>query len=245
MKTVWIIGASAGIGKSLAIELDRKGYSVALSARNEKKLEALSKKLKNKSIIAPCDVTKKAHIENALKDVQKAFEKIDNVIFMAGIYTPMSLEKLDLKKTKQIIDVNLMGAFNLIEVVLPALNSQKSSQLVLCASVAGYRGLPGSQPYGSTKAALINLAESLRCEVGKKIDIKVINPGFVKTRLTDKNDFDMPMRITPEKAAEAIIKGLESKRFEIHFPKAFTLSMKLLSCLPEKLYTYLVTSKKG
>ena len=124
----------------------------------------------------------------------------------------------------------------MIETVLPLLLAQGGGQITLCASVAGYRGLPKSQPYGATKAGLINIAESLAAEVPKQIDVRVINPGFVESRLTDKNDFKMPMRISPEKAAKAIADGLNKPGFEIHFPKAFTRIMKLLSYLPNSLY---------
>lgn len=147
------------------------------------------------------------------------------------------------EKVKKVVEVNLLSAFNLTELVLPWLIEQKKGQFVICASVAGYRGLPTGQPYGATKAALINLAESIYCEMQlthPEVDIKVINPGFVKTPLTDKNDFKMPMIITTEKAAEAIAKGLLSSKFEIRFPFIFTSIMKLLEIIPYRLYFWLV-----
>ena len=244
MKNIWIIGASSGIGEALANALDQQGYSVGLSARDEEKLNKIAASLKEKHAVHPCDVTEPDQISKAMKAIQKKLGGIDSIIFMAGIYTPMTIDQLDLEATKNIINVNLMGAFNVIQKTLPYLKQQENPQLVLCASVAGYRGLPGGQPYGSTKAALINLAETLRCELRGQVDVKVINPGFVKTRLTDKNNFDMPLRISPEKAAIYIIKGLKKKKFEIHFPKLFTISLKILSYLPETLYTSLVSSQK-
>lgn len=136
--------------------------------------------------------------------------------------------------------MNLLGAFTLIDSVLPILKQQRSGQLALCGSVAGYNGLPGGQPYSATKAAVINLAESLKAE-NPQLDIKVINPGFVKTPLTDKNSFQMPMMVSPEYAAQAIAEGLLKRGFEIHFPKKFTLLMKLLRILPRGLYFFLVS----
>jgi short-subunit dehydrogenase len=136
----------------------------------------------------------------------------------------------------------LNGAFNAVHAVLPILKSQAHGQFVLCGSVAGYCGLPNGQPYSATKAGVINLAESLRAEEGH-LDIKVINPGFVRTPLTDKNNFKMPMMIEPEEAAKIIVKGLQSKKFEIHFPKRFTFLMKILSVLPDFLYFKIIGLK--
>jgi short-subunit dehydrogenase len=168
------------------------------------------------------------------------FPNLDSVILMAAAYTPMKLDGLELEKVQQMIDVNLVGAFNLVYSVLPVLTSQKNGQIVLCGSVSGYRGLPNGQPYSATKAAIINLAESLRAEKAcEGIDVKVINPGFVRTSLTDKNDFTMPMIIEPETAARTIANQLQSKRFEIHFPKKFSWLMKVLRVLPDCVYFYL------
>lgn len=164
--------------------------------------------------------------------IRAAFGHIDSVIFLAAAYTPMKLESLDLAVTRQIIDVNLAGAFHVVYAVLPILGDRSAGQIALCGSVAGYIGLPGGQPYSATKAAIINLAESLRAELPQKINIKLISPGFVRTELTDKNDFQMPMIISPKDAAKAIADGLLGKQFEVHFPKRFTIWLKLLRMLP-------------
>ncbi|MCH2410286.1 SDR family NAD(P)-dependent oxidoreductase, partial [Myxococcota bacterium] len=146
---------------------------------------------------------------------------------------------LELSTVRKIIETNLLSVFNILEVVVPVLRSQNQrSQLAICASAAGYVGLPGSQPYGSSKAGLIHLVESLKAEYGKSIDIKLINPGFVESRLTDKNEFYMPFRITAEKAAKRISSGLNSRKFEIHFPKRFTYLMKLVAFLPYRIYFF-------
>ena len=145
---------------------------------------------------------------------------------------PMKIDKLDMEITRQMIEVNLLGAFNTVHAVLPILAKQSRGQVALCGSVAGYIGLPGGQPYSATKAAIINLAETLHAELPKKIDVKLISPGFVRTPLTDKNNFNMPMMISPEQAAIYIADGLLSKNFEIHFPKKFTIILKFLELLP-------------
>jgi NADP-dependent 3-hydroxy acid dehydrogenase YdfG len=233
----WILGASSGIGAALARELASRGERVCVSARNAEALAALVASLPGTGHLAlPVDVSDAGALKAASDSIWRDGGRIDRVIFMAGLYTPMELAALDLAETERIVKVNLLGAFYLVAAVLPHLTAQGNGQLALCASVAGYRGLPGGQPYGATKAGLINLAESLRAEQGKILDIRVINPGFVESRLTEKNTFRMPMQISAEQAATAIANGLHGRAFEIHFPKGFTLIMKLLRLLPSWLY---------
>ena len=237
-KYIWILGASSGIGAALAKELADRGAILALSARREEKLEELAKTLAGENhIIAPLDVSDPASIKAAQDHILAQAPHIDSAIFMAAIYSPHDGEKKTLSFIHDILDVNLGGAFNLVDCLQEQFEKQGYGQLVLCASVAGYRGLPGGQPYCATKAALINLGESLRIELEpKNIDVKIICPGFVKTPLTHKNDFSMPMIIEADEAARAIAKGLISRSFEIHFPKKFTLIMKVLRILPNVVY---------
>jgi short-subunit dehydrogenase len=233
----WSIGASSGIGEALAKELASRGETVCISARNADALHTLHSSLSGSGhVVLPLDVSDRQAVAQAAHVLSGKFPRIDRVIFMAGLYTPMAFGSIDLAEAERIIAVNLTSPLYVIETMLPLLLAQGGGQIALCASVAGYRGLPKSQPYGATKAGLINLAESLASEVPKQIDVRVINPGFVESRLTDKNDFKMPMRISPEKAAKAIADGLNRSGFEIHFPKAFTRIMKLLSYLPNSLY---------
>lgn len=233
--TVWIIGASSGIGNALARTLANAQATLALSARNAEKLEALSSELPGTQFVYPMDVSDTASVSAAAQAIHSKFGDIHRIIFLAAAYEPMTLNDLDLDSVQAMLNTNLLGAFNLIEAVLPILSKQRRGQLAMCASAAGYIGLPGGQPYSASKAALINLAESLRTETPSHIDIKMINPGFVRTPLTEKNDFAMPMIITPGQAAHAIAKGLHGEAFEIHFPKQFTLPMKLLATLPYAL----------
>lgn len=244
-QVVWIVGASSGIGRALAHHLAGRGAVLALSARRQDELESLKTELGSQHKVFALDITNADMTERTAQEIRATFGQIDRVIFLAAAYTPMKFETLDLNVTKGIVDINLMGAFNLVYAVLPILKSQPSkSQLALCGSVAGYMGLPGGQPYSATKAAIINLAESLAAECGNIIDIKLINPGFVRTPLTDKNKFRMPMMIEPDQAAKKIADGLLRNRFEIHFPWAFTFVLKILSSLPYILSLYLTKMMK-
>ena len=246
-KNIWIIGASSGIGRALAVHLSGLGAHLILSARSTDKLESLNNDLGAKHDIVTLDVSDDNALKNAVNHITAKGKKIDSVIFLAALYDPTDLSHIDVSKTKKMFDVNVMGAFRLIDAVLPELKKQQAGQLVLCGSVAGYRGLPQGQPYSATKAAVISIAESLKSE-NPSLDIKLISPGFVETPLTEKNDFDMPMMITADQAASAIAKGLQSSCFEIHFPKKFTYGMKLIKILPSFLYfkvaTFLKTDDK-
>lgn len=230
---VWIIGASTGIGRALAFRLAREGAVLSLSARNETALEYLRHELNGPHTIYPLDVT---HTDQ-LAAAATAQPRIDRVIFLAGQYEPGALGDADPDKTRVIVETNLMGALNTVYALLPVLRRQREGQIALCGSIAGYRGLPNGQPYSATKAAIINLAESLRIEERKyNIDVRLISPGFVKTPMTDKNTFPMPMMISADQAADAIVSGLKGNSFEIHFPKRMTIAMKLLQSLPYWLY---------
>lgn len=231
---IWIIGASSGIGYALANELSKHGARLILSARRTEELEGLRAQIGSQHLVYPLDVSNSDLVVQIAQSILQECGRIDRVIFMSAIYNPMPLDMLDMVSTKQIIDINLFGAFNIINAILPIFKKQKFAQIALCGSVAGYIGLPGGQPYSATKAAIINIAESLSAEF-KHIDVKLISPGFVRTSLTDKNDFPMPFLMKAEDAAIAIANGLISKHFEIHFPKKFTFWLKILELLPYSL----------
>ena len=246
-KYIWILGASSGIGAALAKELASSGAIIALSARRADKLNELRATLAGEGhIVAPLDVADHASIQNAQSEILKSFPQIDSALFMAAMYSPHDGKTKKIERIHEMLHVNLGGAFNMVDVVKPQFESQGHGQIVICASVAGYRGLPTGQPYCAAKAALLNLSESLKVELEpKNIDVKVICPGFVKTPLTDKNDFPMPMIIEAEDAAIAIKKGLCSRAFEIHFPKRFTYIMKFLHILPHWLYFVVARKMRG
>lgn len=239
-KRIWIIGASSGIGAALAAELASRGARLILSARREEKLNALNKEIDGGHEVYPLDISDQGAVKKAVDTLSgKHKEKrvrIDSVILLAGAYAPATIADMDIDKGHKIVDVNFGGFLNVVHYILPVLKAQKNKgQLVLCGSVAGYRGLPKGQPYSATKAAIMNFAESLWVEE-KDLDIKLISPGFVETPMTDKNDFEMPMKIKPAAAAQAIAEGLTKKSFEIHFPKKFTFIMKFLRILPHIMY---------
>ncbi len=241
---IWIIGASSGIGKAVANVLAAQGAMLILSARREEELDILNHELGGQHSVMPLDVADITSIQKALKAIIKKTKCIDRVIFLAAIYEPTPIRKMDLELARKTIQVNLLGGMAVTQVLLPIFDKQEGGQLVLCASVASYVGLPNGQPYSASKAALLSFAESLYAEEQGKIDIKVINPGFVRTPMTDKNTFDMPMRIEPEQAAAAIVKGLKESGFEIHFPKRFTYIMKFLSSLPYGLMLKILKKMK-
>lgn len=245
MKNIWIIGASAGIGRDLALEYAKNGDNVAISARSsddlnklEKeivKAQGLSKKFQNFNL--PLDVLKKSEVKRSFNKIIKNWQKIDAFIYVSGIYKPMKSTEIDVEFAKKTIDINLTSVFDFLALIIPQMQKQKSGQIALTASVAGYRGLPNSLAYGASKAAMINLGETLYSELKpENIDISIICPGFVKTRLTDKNSFKMPAIITSEEAAKIIYRDLKKKKFEIHFPKKFTFFMKLLKIMPNWLF---------
>ena len=232
-KTVWIVGASSGIGAALATELDRRGANLVLTARRGDELAAINRRLGDRHRVMAADVTDM----QALAAVVTAAGPIDSALFLAATYTPTLLEDMDIEAAWQTVQVNVMGALNFIYAVYGPMRAQKRGQIALCGSVAGYCGLPAGQPYGATKAAVINLAESLRVEAAVHgIDVRVINPGFVRTPLTAKNKFEMPMIMEAEDAAKALADGLMGSRFEIRFPVKFTRLVRWLSRLPYPIF---------
>ena len=241
-KRVWIIGASTGIGAALADLLHSRHAKVAMSARSGDKLAAFVTKFgASRAMALPLDITKVDTIKAAEEDLIAAWGGYDLVVLMAGDYKAMRAWEIDLNVAQQMIDVNWVGFMNSLSVVIPTFMKQKSGGVALVSSVAGYRGLPNALIYGPSKAALINLAETLYLDLhDKNIDVYLINPGFVKTPLTAQNDFEMPHIITPVEAAEEIEKGLADGEFEIHFPKVFSRQLKFLRHLPYHLYFKLI-----
>ena len=241
-KIIWITGASSGIGKALAIKFAEKGWVVAASARRENLLEDLNKF--NQNIYSfPLDVTE---IENCKLIANKIIEKfggIDICVFGTGMHDPKSEKRFNLNKIREIMEVNYFGTMNSINSIYEYFSEKKNGQISIISSVAGYRGLPAAGAYCASKAALTSYAESLNFDMQmKNVKVSLISPGFIKTPMTDQNDFPMPMIKSPEFAANEIFKGLtEKKSFEIHFPKAFTYFLKFLQILPSSIYFKLVS----
>lgn len=240
-QTIWIIGASSGIGAALARQFHEKPTSkdqnVIISARNSDKLAELASEMPGLTPV-PFDVTDQNAVNSAISKVEEQFGLPDLVVLAAGIYSPMKLNAFSAATIRSHIDTNYMGIVNCLEPLLAKMRARKSGEIAVMASVAGYRGLPNASAYGPTKAALINLCESLHTELsGSGVLLRVINPGFVKTRLTEKNDFEMPYLLEPEEAADFIYRGLSgSDKFEIAFPPQFVRQLKLTRILPYPLF---------
>jgi NAD(P)-dependent dehydrogenase (short-subunit alcohol dehydrogenase family) len=234
-KTVWLVGASSGIGQATAHALHAQGATVVVSARNRAALEAFAHSHPG-AVALPLDVTDPAAVAAAAQAVL-ARGPLDLVMYCAGYYKAQNASGFDLADMLRHQQVNYLGALYLLDAVLPALLRRGSGHLCLTGSVAGYRGLPNSLAYGPTKAALINLAETLYGDLHSSgLGVSLVNPGFVETPLTAKNSFPMPALISPEEAATEILAGWARGAFDIHFPKRFTRWMKTLRLLPYALY---------
>ena len=242
-KNVWITGASSGIGKALAIKFANEGWQVAASARRENLLQDLNKN--NSNIFAfPLDVKDENKTKNIFQNIVQKFQTIDICVFCTGIHDPDSEKKLSSEKIREIMETNFFGTLNCIMAVNKFFREKQKGHISIVSSVAGYRGLPAASGYCASKAALTSLAESLYFDFKiYNVRISLISPGFIKTPMTDKNKFPMPMIKSPEFAAEKIFNGLTKKNaFEIHFPFAFTIIMKFLKIMPNWLY-FLIVSK--
>ena len=236
-KTIWITGASSGIGRALAIKFANNGWKVAASARRENLLKELNQENENIHPF-PLDVTNIDQCKNVFTNIIEKFKDIEISIFGTGIHDPKSEKKFNLDKIRKIMEVNYFGTMNSINAVYDYYNNKKSGQISIISSVAGYRGLPAAGAYCASKSALTSFAETLQFEMKRKnVRVTLVSPGFIKTPMTDKNDFPMPMIKSPEFAADQIYVGLIKKKvFEIHFPKTFTFFMKILRILPSGIY---------
>ncbi len=248
-RSVWLVGASTGIGRATAELLHARGARVCVSARSRAPLDEFIAANPG-SLALPLDATDRSAMHAAARQVVAAQGGIDLVMYCAGTYQAMRADSFNLDVALNHVQVNYAGALVLLDAVLPVLREQaaagRGGHLSLVSSVAGYRGLPKSLAYGPTKAALTHLAEVLYLDLSPlKLGVSVINPGFVATPLTAQNDFHMPALITPAVAAQDILKGLARGDFEMHFPKRFTLWLKGLRHLPYGAYFAAVRSGVG
>ena len=240
-KTIWITRGSTGIGKALAIKFSNKGWNVAISARRVELLNELSNQYENITAF-PLDVTNKIKCNEVFNQIINKYTNLDICFFSTGTWNPKKEKDIDVEQIEEVFKVNFFGTVNSIKAVEQFFKNQKSGIITIVSSIAGYRGLPNSTGYGPSKSALNNLAESLYFDF-KRFNVRVclVSPGFIKTPMTDKNDFKMPFLKTPEYAANKIYDGLINKNnFEIHFPKVLTVMLKILSFLPSKIYFGLV-----
>ncbi len=232
--TFWITGASSGIGAALAEELHLRGGRIAVSARRREGLEAVSR---GRMHVEPLDITDGFAVQSAVHSVREALGSIDVAILNAGTWQQVRIDGFDAESFRKIFDTNVMGTVQCIEALLPTMLVQKRGVICGMASVAGYRGLPGSEGYGASKAALINLLESLRGSLGPRgVRVQTISPGFVKTDLTARNKFPMPFMIEVDKAARIIADGIAAEKTEIVFPLPMMLLMKAARLVPNALW---------
>lgn len=244
-KNVWITGASTGIGAELVHRFARMGCTVAASARSEAKLSVLSEAHDNVSNF-PLDVTDASAVSDTVNAIEETMGPIDLAILNAGIYTPTPIADFSAEAVRTTMDVNVLGVSNALAATMPGMISRREGHLALMSSVAGYRGLPNAAAYCASKAAVIAMGQSLKAELDSVgVKLQVICPGFVKTPLTDKNEFPMPFLMEVDDAVDRIVDGLNSDRFEIAFPKRFAWQLKTMQRLPDRLFFPLVKKATG
>jgi short-subunit dehydrogenase len=232
---IWVTGASSGIGAALARELADRGASVAISARNADRLREVAG---GRMHVEPLDVTDRAATVAAGAAVRKALGGLDAAVLNAGTWSRFRPEHWDSEAFADQLQTNLMGTVHALEAVVPTMIAEGRGRIVGTASVAGYRGLPGAEAYGATKAALLNLLEALRGSLGPHgIVVQSVAPGFVRTPMTDRNTFPMPFLVSPEEAARAIADGMAKDKAEIVFPLPMMLVMKLARLVPVRAWT--------
>lgn len=244
----WITGGGTGLGRDLAVLMAREGWHITISGRRQKPLDETCKLAEGApgqvdSVV--CDVTDHAAVLTAVKTVE-AKAPLDLCVLNAGTYAPFKVTDFSPEPFRDTMEINYMGVINCLDAILPGLRERGRGHIVITASVAGYRGLPLAAPYGATKAALINLAESLKFDLDAMgIGVSVVNPGFVKTPLTAQNRFPMPFLMESGDAAQIMWSGIKDGRFEITFPKRLSWSLKLLRMLPYALYFPLARKGTG
>jgi short-subunit dehydrogenase len=243
---VWVIGASYGIGAATAQALLRAGARVALSARSADKLAAVADGYGAAARVLPLDFTRGADVAAAWEEICQTWGGCDLVLVVAGTHREFRAWDLTEAGADALLETNLNGPLATVAAVLPGIIAQGSGAIGIVSSVAGYRGLPKALVYGASKAALINFTEALYLDLHPRgIGVYLVNPGFVDTPLTARNDFRMPNLISADEAAAEILAGLRAGRFEIHFPRAFTRKLKLMQLLPYRLYFALVRRATG
>jgi len=245
-KLAWITGASTGIGRALALRLVRDGWRVAASARGSDALTRLASESGGAIRAFPLDVTDAGATLRVAAEIERELGAVDLAVVNAGTDARTPATDFDPAVARRVIEVNLIGAANTLAAAMPEMIRRRAGHIAVVASVAGYRGLPRAAAYSASKAGLIALAEGLKFDLDKHgVKIQVICPGFVRTPLTDRNDFAMPFLMDADEAAERVARGLEGSAFEIAFPRRFAWILKLLGCLPDRLYFPLVAKATG
>lgn len=232
-KRYWIVGASEGLGRALAVHLSQEGVRLALSARSEERLQELADSLPSEATVHPVDVTDL----DGVMATARALGPIDGVIVLMGVYWPMRAGAFDAEQVEAMCDVNFTGSARVLSTVIPTMVARDEGHVVLVGSLSGFRGLPGAIGYGASKAGVMHLAENLRAELQQTgVLVQLMNPGFIKTRLTDKNEFQMPFLMEPEEAADHIWRAMQTTRFQTNFPRVFSWLFRGGNFLPAPLY---------
>jgi len=232
-KRYWMVGASEGLGRALAERMSRAGTHLVLSARDEGRLKALADELPGRTTVAPCDVADDSSVGRAAE----LAGEIDGVVYLAGLYWPQAAQDWNAAQVTAMCDVNLTGCARVLGAVVPGMVARDSGHIVLTGSLAGFRGLPGAIGYGASKAGVMALAESMHADLRRTgVSVQLINPGFVRTRLTDKNDFTMPFIMDPEPAARIMFDFMQTDGFSRSFPRLFSYVFRGSRFLPDWAY---------
>lgn len=237
-KRYWLIGASDGLGAALAEQLSARGAHLILSARSGDKLRALADRLPGMTETCVMDVADTGSVRAAAASVGP----VDGLVYLAGVYWPMAAEDWRADEATAMADINFTGLMRVLGAVVPDMVARDAGHIVITGSLSGFRGLPGAIGYAASKAGVMALAESLHADLHRTgVRVQLANPGFIRTRLTDKNDFAMPFRMEPEEAAAIMLAHMESRRFARSFPTGFSWVFRLSRFLPERLYLRLFT----
>lgn len=232
-KRYWLVGASEGLGRALAFHLSRMGVEVIVSARNADRLAELVLELPGKASFVTTDISDRSSVEDAAAKVGE----VDGMVFLAGVYWPLAAQDWDGEKVEAMCDINFTGAARCVGAILPQMVARDAGHIVLTGSLSGFRGLPGATGYGASKAAVMYLAEGLYADLRNTgVDVQIVNPGFIKTRLTDKNDFKMPFIMDPDAAAQEMAEHMLSDNFKRSFPRIFGSMFRLSQFLPDWVY---------
>lgn len=239
-KRYWLVGASEGLGLALAQTLSRAGAEVILSARSADRLAEAVASLPGRGSAVPCDVSDSASVRAAAD----AVGEVDGVVYLAGVYWPTAAQDWNAEQVEAMCDINFTGCARVIGAVMPDMVQRGSGHVVITGSLSGFRGLPGAIGYSASKAGVMALAESMYCDLrGSGIDVQVANPGFIKTRLTQKNDFSMPFLMTPEEAAREMFEHMNTTAFKRSFPMVFSWLFRLSQFLPDWAYYRIFAGK--
>lgn len=239
-KRYWLIGASEGLGRALALSMARAGAEVIVSARSKGRLDELVGEIGANARAVTVDVSDTASVQAAAKEVGP----IDGMVYLAGVYWPMAAKDWDQTQAEAMAEINFVGGLRAVGAVLPDMLARGAGHIVLTGSLSGFRGLPGAVGYGASKAGLMYLAESLQADLHKSpVRVQIANPGFIKTRLTDKNDFSMPFLMMPEDAAAEMLAFMETTTFKRSFPRVFSWLFRASQFLPDWAYFRLFGAK--